>query len=56
MVFLPDGGHAVACELGETMPRRIRRGGRRLFRSDQVCLVLSIGRVRPRPVLTGQVA
>ena len=33
MEFLPDGGHAVACESGETMQRRPRRNHTPAFKA-----------------------
>ena len=34
MEFLPDGGHAVACKSGETMPRRPRRNHTPAFKAQ----------------------
>ena len=34
MEFLPDGRHAVACESGETMPRRPRRNHTPAFKAQ----------------------
>jgi transposase len=42
--FLPDGGHAVACESGEIVPRRPRRNHSLAFKAQVALAAIKGGR------------
>ena len=49
MEFLLDGGHAAACELGETMQTRPRRNHTPAFKAKVALAAIVIGRWRSLP-------